>query len=250
MIPPTRLDDDVARRRSSRSMRNPDERRGDLRAQLAAHRLAERRVAELCATPRARRASRPRWTSCTPTRSGVVARGDRRAPRRPLRGGGRARGAGRRARGPRGRHDRGRRDRDRLRRHRAAARRATSTARSRSRGRPATSSCAVSTDPDVPASGGAFAPVDRDGAEGCLVNARPPAAVAAGNVETSSRIVDVLFARVRPGGRRARAGSGHDEQRHARQRRASRTTRRSAAARARAPTRTGRRASTSRCRTR
>jgi N-methylhydantoinase B len=29
--------------------------------------------------------------------------------------------------------------------------------------------------------------------EGCLVNARPPAAVAAGNVETSSRIVDVVF---------------------------------------------------------
>src|ERR671937_1065591 len=30
-------------------MRNPDERRGDLRAQLAAHRLAERRIRELCA---------------------------------------------------------------------------------------------------------------------------------------------------------------------------------------------------------
>ena len=30
-------------------MRNPDERRGDLRAQLAAHRLAEQRIAELCA---------------------------------------------------------------------------------------------------------------------------------------------------------------------------------------------------------
>jgi N-methylhydantoinase B len=30
--------------------------------------------------------------------------------------------------------------------------------------------------------------------EGSLVNARPPAAVAAGNVETSSRIVDVVFA--------------------------------------------------------
>src|SRR5437899_243048 len=29
--------------------------------------------------------------------------------------------------------------------------------------------------------------------EGCLVNARPPAAVAAGNVETSSRIVDVVM---------------------------------------------------------
>ena len=30
--------------------------------------------------------------------------------------------------------------------------------------------------------------------EGCLVNARAPAAVAGGNVETSSRIVDVVFA--------------------------------------------------------
>src|SRR5204862_7328865 len=30
--------------------------------------------------------------------------------------------------------------------------------------------------------------------EGCLVNARHPAAVAAGNTETSSRIVDVVFA--------------------------------------------------------
>jgi N-methylhydantoinase B len=29
--------------------------------------------------------------------------------------------------------------------------------------------------------------------EGCLVNARPPAAVAAGNVETSCRIVDAVF---------------------------------------------------------
>jgi N-methylhydantoinase B len=29
--------------------------------------------------------------------------------------------------------------------------------------------------------------------EGCLVNARPPAAVVAGNTETSSRIVDVVF---------------------------------------------------------
>ena len=50
------------------------------------------------------------------------------------------------------------------------------------------------TDPDLPASGGAFAPVTVKAPEGCLVNARPPAAVAAGNVETSSRIVDVLFA--------------------------------------------------------
>ena len=50
------------------------------------------------------------------------------------------------------------------------------------------------TDPDVPASGGAFAPVTVRAPEGCLVAARPPAAVVAGNTETSSRIVDVLFA--------------------------------------------------------
>jgi N-methylhydantoinase B len=50
------------------------------------------------------------------------------------------------------------------------------------------------TGPDVPASGGAFAPVSVRAPEGSLVNARSPAAVAAGNVETSSRIVDVVFA--------------------------------------------------------
>jgi N-methylhydantoinase B len=49
------------------------------------------------------------------------------------------------------------------------------------------------TDPDLPASGGAFAPVSVTAPAGCLVNAESPAAVAAGNVETSSRIVDVLF---------------------------------------------------------
>jgi hypothetical protein len=46
VIPPTRLDDDVVESLVAR-MRNPDERRGDLRAQLAAHRLAEQRIAEL-----------------------------------------------------------------------------------------------------------------------------------------------------------------------------------------------------------
>jgi N-methylhydantoinase B len=50
------------------------------------------------------------------------------------------------------------------------------------------------TEPDLPASGGAFAPVAVTAPEGCLVNARPPAAVVAGNTETSSRIVDVVFA--------------------------------------------------------
>src|SRR5207253_8870986 len=47
VIPPTRLDDDVITTLVAR-MRNPEERRGDLRAQLAAHRLAEQRVGELC----------------------------------------------------------------------------------------------------------------------------------------------------------------------------------------------------------
>ena len=50
------------------------------------------------------------------------------------------------------------------------------------------------TDPDIPASSGAVAPVQVIAPAGCLVNARPPAAVAAGNVETSSRIVDVVTA--------------------------------------------------------
>src|SRR5438876_8995474 len=47
VIPPTRLDDAILETLVER-MRNPDERRGDLRAQLAAHHLAERRVTELC----------------------------------------------------------------------------------------------------------------------------------------------------------------------------------------------------------
>jgi N-methylhydantoinase B len=50
------------------------------------------------------------------------------------------------------------------------------------------------TEPDLPASGGAFAPVTVTAPDGCLVNARAPHAVVAGNTETSSRIVDVAFA--------------------------------------------------------
>jgi N-methylhydantoinase B len=50
------------------------------------------------------------------------------------------------------------------------------------------------TAPDLPASGGAFAPVAVRAPDGCLVNARFPAAVAAGNTETASRIVDVVLA--------------------------------------------------------
>ncbi len=50
------------------------------------------------------------------------------------------------------------------------------------------------TDPDIPASAGAFAPVEVLAPDGCLVAALPPAAVAGGNVETSSRIVDAVMA--------------------------------------------------------
>jgi N-methylhydantoinase B len=48
-------------------------------------------------------------------------------------------------------------------------------------------------DERTPACGGTFRGITITAPEGCLVNARPPAAVAAGNVETSSRIVDLVL---------------------------------------------------------
>jgi N-methylhydantoinase B len=45
----------------------------------------------------------------------------------------------------------------------------------------------------TPACAGSFQDIQLKAPEGCLVNARRPAAVAAGNVETSSRIVDVVM---------------------------------------------------------
>jgi N-methylhydantoinase B len=51
----------------------------------------------------------------------------------------------------------------------------------------------VLTDPDIPPSAGAYRPVDVRAAEGSLLNARPGAAVAAGNVETSSRVADLVL---------------------------------------------------------
>jgi N-methylhydantoinase B len=190
VIPPTRLDDEVVDGLVAR-MRNPDERRGDLRAQLAGHRLAERRVAELCEKRgrervvaamdelyayserrmRAGIAALPdgqyeatdvleaiegELTVCaTVTISGDVVEID--------------------FAGTAPQHD------GNLNCPLAVAR----------------SACfyvvRVLVDPDLPASGGAFAPVTVRAPDGCLVNARPPAAVAAGNVETSSRIVDVVL---------------------------------------------------------
>jgi N-methylhydantoinase B len=46
---------------------------------------------------------------------------------------------------------------------------------------------------DIPATAGLMRPIEVIAPEGSLVNARPPAAVAGGNVETSQRIVDVLL---------------------------------------------------------
>jgi N-methylhydantoinase B len=46
---------------------------------------------------------------------------------------------------------------------------------------------------DVPATAGLMRPIKVIAPEGTVVNARPPAAVAGGNVETSQRIVDVLL---------------------------------------------------------
>jgi N-methylhydantoinase B len=52
----------------------------------------------------------------------------------------------------------------------------------------------VLTDPDVPPCAGAYRPLEVIAPEGTLLNARPPAAVVAGNVETSSRVADLVLA--------------------------------------------------------
>ena len=51
----------------------------------------------------------------------------------------------------------------------------------------------VATDPTIPANGGCYRPLALHAPVGSIVNAQPPVAVAAGNVETSQRIADVLL---------------------------------------------------------
>jgi N-methylhydantoinase B len=58
----------------------------------------------------------------------------------------------------------------------------------------ATFAVRVLTDPDAPPSAGGHRPIEVVAPEGCLLNARHPAAVAAGNVETSSRVADLVIA--------------------------------------------------------
>jgi len=192
VIPPTRLDEQVLEELVSR-MRHTDERRGDLRAQLAAHGLAERRLDELC-----ERRGQARVEQAMDELHAYSERRVRSAV----------------ARLPDGRFEasdvleaadgrelelrvsvtvRG----DRLELDFAG----TAPQEEGNLNCPLAvtrSACyfvvRCVTDPDVPASGGAFAPVQVFAPEGSLVNARSPAAVAAGNVETSSRIVDVVFA--------------------------------------------------------
>jgi N-methylhydantoinase B len=190
VIPPTRLDEDVLSRLIAR-MRNPDERRGDLRAQLAAHQLAERRLAQLCAK---------RGHDQVTAAMDELYDYSERAMRAGI------------ARLPDGRYEAV----DMLEPIDGELRlcatvtiaadsieidfSGTSPQHDGNLNCPlsvARSACfyvvRVLVDPDVPASGGAFAPVTVTAPDGCLVNARPPAAVAAGNVETSSRIVDVVM---------------------------------------------------------
>jgi N-methylhydantoinase B len=52
--------------------------------------------------------------------------------------------------------------------------------------------------PGTPACAGGLRPVSLHAPTACVVNARPPAAVAAGNVETSQRLVDVLLKALTP----------------------------------------------------
>ncbi len=192
VIPPTRLDEQIIDELVSQ-MRNPAERRGDFRAQLAAHRLAERRLAELCERRGRARVERAMDElhdySERRVRAAIAALPDGRfeaadaledADGRELEIRVSVTVAGEEVEldfaGTAAQHE------GNLNCPLAVTR----------------SACyfvvRCVTDPDVPASGGAFAPVRVCAPEGSLVNARRPAAVAAGNVETSSRIVDAVFA--------------------------------------------------------
>ncbi len=191
VIPPTPLDEAALEHLVER-MRNPDERRGDLRAQLAAHTLAARRVEELCVR-RGRRRVMEAMDELLAYSERVVSSALRNLPD------GRFEGAD------------ALETPDGMLEIRAAVTIAGDTididfegTAPQHRGNlncplaVTRSACFYVvrsvTAPDLPASGGAFTPVTVRAPAGCLVNAQSPAAVAAGNTETSSRIVDVVLA--------------------------------------------------------
>jgi len=188
VIPPTRLDGATLEALVAR-MRNRDERRGDFRAQLAAQRLAQQRVEELCG-----RRGRERVLAAMNelyayserlVRAGIAAMPDGRYEAEDELDDGTRICVALEIRGEEIAFDfAGTADQ-----HGGNLNCPLAVTRSACF---FVVRCLAS--PDVPASGGAFAPVTVRAPEGCLVNARPPAAVAGGNVETSSRIVDVVFA--------------------------------------------------------
>ena len=91
-------------------------------------------------------------------------------------------------------------------------------------------------DDEIPMNAGCLKPLTIVIPDGSMLSPRYPAAVVAGNVETSQAVTDALYGALGV----LAASQGHDEQLHVRQRDATSTTRRSPAARARARTSTAR----------
>ena len=190
IIPPVLLTDEIEQLFAANA-RNPDERRGDLRAQISAHRLAERRIDELCA-----RRGRERIAAAMDELYAYSERMVRAAIARLPDGTWSAEDVVEAVEGELTIRATIEIAGDEIRIDFAGTDRQDSY----------NLNCPMSvtrsacyfvvrclTEPDLPASGGAFAPVTVTAPEGCLVHARAPAAVVAGNTETASRIVDVLF---------------------------------------------------------
>ena len=192
VIEPQPLDDEAIARLVAQ-MRQPDQRRADLRAQVAANGAGVRRLRELAEregveTVRAAMTAVLDYAERR-TRACLAELPDGTRHARDRAGGRRGRpGAGA------GRYG-GRRPPDRWTSPAAPpSTTATSTARWRSPGRRRCSRVRVLTDPDIPSSAGAHRPIEVRAPEGCLLNAQPPHAVVAGNVETSSRVADLILA--------------------------------------------------------
>ena len=185
------------------NVRTPEEREGDLSAQLAACHTGSTRLLELCARyglPRVQRAAR--------RAARLLRENDARLSRDGSRGKLRRRGFSRR-------RWRERRAGAHRRAHHLSARHKTA----RRKPRPVVIDFTGSSPQvegsinaveaitysacfyvfrcllreDVPATAGLMRPIQLIAPAGTVVNARPPAAVAGGNVETSQRIVDVLL---------------------------------------------------------
>ena len=191
ILPPQLLTDEVLER-FVEATRQPEERRGDLRAQLSAHRLAERRLEELCA-----RRGRDRVAAAMDELYAYSERMVRAAVAGLPDGRGEAADTVEAVDGDVPIHCTVEIAGDEIRIDFAG----TASQYDGNLNCPLAvtkSACyfvvRCLTAPDLPASGGAFAPVAVTAPEGCLVNARSPAAVVAGNTETSSRIVDVVSA--------------------------------------------------------